>query len=114
MKILRNQVDAYRDYLYQIRHTWCEECRWMLELGLNEEQLKEMALKQSEDQLQKLDRALQEGLDIGGIVRYVAPVLDVVLSQVEQCQKQYYYFLVKDGRRKILYDADTMLARMRD
>lgn len=114
MKILRNQVDAYRDYLYQIRQTWCEECRWMLQLGLTEEQLQEMTLKQSESRLQKLDRALQEGLDIGGIVRDVVPVLDVVLGQEEQCQKQYYYFLVKDGRKEVLYDADTMLERMRD
>lgn len=114
MKILRNQVDAYREYLFQIRQTWYEECRWMLELGVTEQQLQEIAMKRSKDRLQKLDRVLQEGLDIGGIARYIVPVLDVVLSQEEQCPQQYYYFLVKYGKKEVLYDADTMLARMHE
>lgn len=97
MKIVRNQKNEYlKEYFNSVKDT--------LVTHMEEDAMTARihAQKALYDREKALEDALKNGVDVGGIVKYIVYPIDVVhVSESDKLASDFYYLVKEDGKEKL-------------
>lgn len=104
MKLIYNQKDNYIKYIKKeydhLKSVFQEMYKQDLTDKFNEI---------ISDRINKVNYILENGIDTGGLIQNMEKVIDIALDSENG---ENYYFVVKRGKKNLLFDANLYLSRM--
>jgi len=114
MKLIYNQKENYIEHIKKEYDHLKSEFQEMYKQDLTDKFNEIIS-----DRINKVNYILENGIDTGGLIQNMEKVIDIAFDS-EKCNEgveyayhgENYYFVVKRGKKNLLFDANLYLSRM--